>query len=244
MTEAKASTSATALLPVCVLAGGLGTRLGETSRTLPKALVPVAGEPFVFHQLRLLSQNGAARIVLCVGHLGELIERAVGGTRFGLEIVYSYDSPSLDGTLGAIRHAGPLLGDRFLVLYGDTYLPIDYREAQRRWLASGLPAMMTVLHNDKAWGTSNAIYQEGRVVAHDKWNPTADMSWIDYGLGGLSASAVDVLAATEHDLSSLYRVLAERGDLFGYEALERFHDIGTPEALADTDAYLTSLQSH
>ena len=114
--EGTAPTAGAGLLPICVLAGGLGTRLGQLGRTVPKALVTVVDEPFVFHQLRLLADNGASSVILCVGHLGELIEKTVGPSRFGLRIRYSHDSPSLDGTLGAIRRALPLLGDRFLVL--------------------------------------------------------------------------------------------------------------------------------
>lgn len=238
--EGRAPAATTGLLPVCVLAGGLGTRLGELTRTIPKPLVPVAGEPFVFHQMRLLSDSGAQRVVLCVGYLGEQIESRVGHSCFGMQVAYSYDSPALDGTLGAIRRALPLLDDRFLIIYGDTYLPIDYQDVQRKWLASGLPAMMTVLRNDNRWGPSNASFRDGKVLAHDKGEPSAEMAWIDYGLGGLSVELVSAAPADERDLSWLYGELARRGELYGYEALNRFHEIGSPEALAETSRYLAS----
>jgi len=208
--------------------------------TLPKPLVEVAGEPFLFHQLKLLSDNGANRVVLCVGYLGGLIEQAVGPSRFGLEIAYSYDPPGMPGTLPAIRQALPVLDERFLVLYGDTYLPIDYLDVQGKWLASGLPAMMTVLHNKNRWGRSNAVFGGGRVLVYDKVAPSADMSFIDYGLGGLSASLVAGAPSTARDLSLLYTDLARRGELYGCEMSERFHEIGTPEALVETGAYLAS----
>ena len=220
---------------VCILAGGLGTRREKSD--LPKPLVEVAGEPFLAHQLRLLAGHGAERVVLCVGHLGERIEEEIGPQRSGIEIAYSRDAPGLDGTLGAIRRARGLLGERFLVLYGDTYLRIDYAGAARAWEASGLPALMTVLRNDGRWDASNAVYAGGRVIAHDKRAPTAEMRWIDYGLGGLTQEAVDLLPE-ERDLSELYRALAAEGRLCGYEATERFYEIGTPEALAETDAFL------
>ncbi len=127
-----------ALPPICLLAGGLGTRLGETVRDTPKPLLEVAGEPFLLHQLRLLARYGAARVVLCVGYLGELIEQRIGASQFGIEISYSYDGPNLIGTLGAVRKAAPALGDRFLVLYGDTYLRLDYAAAASGWERSGL----------------------------------------------------------------------------------------------------------
>lgn len=226
--------------PVCILAGGLGTRLGEQVRDTPKPLIEVAGEAFLIHQLRLLARYGVERVVLCVGYLGERIEEHIGAERFGIAIRYSYDAPELDGTLGAIRRARDLLGERFLVLYGDTYLRIDYADVDRAWRASGLPAVMTVLRNEGRWDTSNAIYAEGRVSAYDKASPGPGMDWIDYGLGGLSASAIDLVPASEGDLSALYRELSRAGRLCGYEASQRFFEIGTPAALAEADAFLSA----
>src|SRR5580658_4327157 len=114
------------MLPVAILAGGLATRLRPLTETIPKSLVEINGEPFLWHQLRLLRQNGADRVVLCVSHLGEQVRDSVGdGHKFGLHIDYSFDGPVLLGTAGALRGALPLLGDAFFVLYGDSYLPID-----------------------------------------------------------------------------------------------------------------------
>jgi putative flippase GtrA/molybdopterin-guanine dinucleotide biosynthesis protein A len=227
-----------ALPPICILAGGLGTRLGKRSRETPKALVEVAGEPFLWHQLRLLAAHGASEVVLCVGHLGDLIERSVGDRRFGLRIAYSHDAPGLDGTLGAIRRARGLLGERFLVLYGDTYLRLDYAGAVAAWRESGLPAMMTVLRNEGRWELSNADYADGRVLAYDKRMPRAHMRWIDYGLVGLRQTALSLAPQGATDLSDLLRKLAREGLLCGVEATERFYEIGTPAALAETDAFL------
>jgi NDP-sugar pyrophosphorylase family protein len=230
-----------ALPPVCILAGGRATRLGELVRDRPKALMSVAGEPFVFHQLRLLAAHGATDVVLCVGYLGEQIVAAVGPERFGVRVQYSQDSPGLDGTLGAIRRALSLLGERFLVLYGDTYLPIDYRAANRRWRASDLPGLMTVLLNDGRWDRSNALLHEGLVIAYDKYSPRPAMRWIDYGLGGLTAHAIERFERGQSDLAALYASLAAERLLCGFEATERFHEIGTPAALVETAAYLAQL---
>jgi NDP-sugar pyrophosphorylase family protein len=226
------------LPPVCILAGGLGTRLGDRVRDTPKPLLEVAGAPFLVHQLRLLAANGATDVVLCVGHRGEAIVERIGDSCAGIRIRYSFDSPGLDGTLGAIRRAAGLLGERFLVLYGDTYLRIDYRAAASEWSASGLPAMMTVLRNEGRWDTSNAEFDGARVVAYDKRAPTAAMHWIDYGLGGLLAEAVAQSDPAISDLAGLYHGLAARAQLFGFEATERFFEIGTPEALAETELFL------
>ena len=155
-----------------------------------------------------------------------------------MRVSYSHDGPGLDGTLGAIRRALALLPERFLVLYGDTYLRVDYRAANRAWRESGLGALMVVLRNEGCWDTSNARYERGRVLAYDKHVPTADMSWIDYGLGGLTAGAFECVAEGESELAVLYGALAQRGELCGYPATQRFYEIGTPSALRETDTFL------
>jgi NDP-sugar pyrophosphorylase family protein len=218
-----------ALAPVCILAGGLGTRLGERVADTPKPLLEVAGKPFLAHQLDLL--RGAERVVLCVGYLGELIERRLGRSYAGIELRYRYDPPGLAGTAGAVKAALDDLGERFFVLYGDTYLRIDYAAVQAA--SEGHVALMTVLHNRGRWDASNADFKDGRVTRYEKG--ASGLEWIDYGLSVLTPAAL----GAEDDLANTFSRLAREGRLAGYEATERFYEIGTPEALAETDAFLS-----
>jgi NDP-sugar pyrophosphorylase family protein len=213
--------------PVCILAGGLGTRLGKRVRDTPKPLIEVAGKPFLLHQLDLL--RGAPRVVLCVGYLGERIESALGREQYGIELRYRFDDQA--GTAAAVRGALPDLGERFLVLYGDTYLRIDYGAVAAA--SEGWPALMTVLRNEGRWDASNADFRDGRVVRYEKRAP--GMSWIDYGLSVLTPQVL----GDEADLADVFTRLAAAGELAGYAATERFYEIGTPEALAETDAFLS-----
>ena len=228
----------TPLPTVCILAGGLGTRLGARVRDTPKPLLEVAGEPFLVHQLRLLAKHGVSDVVLCVGYRGEMIEERIGTSCCGIRIAYSYDSPQLDGTLGAITRAADLLGERFLVLYGDAYLRLDYAAAAAAWDASGYPAMMTVLHNNDRWDRSNADFDGTRVTTYDKRSPDRRLQWIDYGLGGLESRLLPDGNAGKRDLADLYTQLAARGELFGFPATERFYEIGSPRALIETARFL------
>jgi NDP-sugar pyrophosphorylase family protein len=229
------------LVPVCILAGGKGKRLGVMDR--PKPLVEVAGEPFLFHPLRLLRSFGARRVVVLVDHLGQQIADAIGdGSQFGLEATIVFDTPEFTGTAGAVRGALEHLGDEFLVLYGDTYLRIDYRAVQDARRASGLPALMTVLRNQGRWDQSNAAYADGIVTRYDKHAPAADMDWIDYGLAVLTPEALR-LAPDANDLADVYHELAAAGQLAGYVATERFFEIGSPAALAETDAFMRALRA-
>jgi MurNAc alpha-1-phosphate uridylyltransferase len=225
-------------LPVAVLAGGRATRLGDVAADRPKALLEVAGAPFIEHQLRLLREHGVERVVMLIGHLGEQIRDALGdGSRLGLLVEYSEDPPDLAGTAGALRGALPLLGGEFMLLYGDTYLRIDYAAVGESFRRSGRLGLLTVLRNQGRWDTSNTSIEGDRVVRHDKRDPDPSMEWIDYGLGALRAAALDV-APEASDLSEVYGRLAEIGELAAYVATERFYEIGTPEALEETDHFL------
>jgi NDP-sugar pyrophosphorylase family protein len=230
--------------PVAILAGGLATRLRPTTESIPKALIPVAGQPFLAHQLRLLQNAGIRKVVLCVGYRGEMIEQEFGdGRNFGVELSYSFDGPELLGTGGALKKALPLLGQRFLVLYGDSYLPIDYAAPARAFGASGKLALMTVFRNQGRWDTSNVWFQDGAIKSYSKKERTPEMQFIDFGLGILDSNALAPWPEGKaFDLADLYRDLVSRNELAGFEVKQRFYEIGSPEGLAELDAMLRSQQ--
>ena len=231
--------------PVAILAGGLATRLRPITEVIPKTLVTVAGEPFLAHQLRLLHSHGFRRAVLCVGHLGEMIEEQFGdGSAYGVQLRYSFDGPKLLGTGGAIKRALPLLGERFLVLYGDSYLPMDYAAAVAAFEAGGQPGLMTVFHNQGRWDTSNVVFADGTIRTYDKKERHPGMAHIDYGLGILRADALAAYPDDQpFDLADVYRDLSQTGHLAGYEVFHRFYEIGSHQGLAELDALLRSASS-
>jgi NDP-sugar pyrophosphorylase family protein len=226
-------------LPVAILAGGLATRLRPVTETIPKALVDVAGMPFVLRQLDYLRLQGVVRVVMCVGYLGEQIEAVVGnGAAMGLSVSYSQDWPNLLGTGGALKQALPLLDSEFLVLYGDSYLPIDFAAVERKFLATGKPALMTVQRNANRWDKSNVLFRDNVILEYNKRVPTSDMRHIDYGLGAISAQVLTDEGATgPFDLADIYHRLSLSGQLAGYEVHERFYEIGSHQGLAETADY-------
>jgi NDP-sugar pyrophosphorylase family protein len=235
--------------PQCViLAGGLGTRIRSHAGDRPKALIPVAGRPFVDHQLELLAAGGVEDVVFCIGFGGGALSEHVGdGSAHGLRVRYVDESDELRGTAGALRLAldEGALRDAFFVLYGDSYLPLDYRRVWESFRASHLPALMTVYRNEGRWDASNAIVEDGRVVLYDKpgAHPRAgERRWIDYGLSVLNADLIAerVPPGAVLDLADLFHELSLEGKLAAFEADERFYEIGSPEGLADLDRHLTS----
>jgi len=225
------------MLPVIILAGGLAKRMRPLTENIPKALLPINGKPFIDLQLELLSKNGIIRVVLCLGYLGEQIEQYVNSTDYGMDIVFSYDGVSPLGTGGAVRKAAEIAGKVFFVLYGDSYLEIDYNDVQRTWENSGKPALMTVYHNGNRWDTSNVLFEGDRIIRYSKTERTIEMQHIDYGLGILQKDLLN--GFSEHfDLAYVYTNLAECGELSGYEAQNRFYEIGSPCGLTELEEHL------
>lgn len=229
---------------LALLAGGLATRMRPLTEAVPKSLLPMDGEPFLAHQLRLLSEQGVKDIVICCGHLGEQIEDFAGdGAQFGCCIRYSYDGDFLLGTGGALRRALPLLGDSFFVMYGDSYLLADPARAWKAFLASGRPALMTVFRNDGRWGDSNVEMRDRKIVSYDKLRRTQRMCYIDYGLSLLQA---DVLRAWPEgeafDLAAVMASLAANGNLAAHEVYCRFFEIGSPEGFHATEQMLSAFR--
>ncbi|MDR1395980.1 MAG: NTP transferase domain-containing protein [Deltaproteobacteria bacterium] len=230
------------MLPILILAGGLGTRLGDLTQKCPKALMEAAGEPFICHQLRLLKRNDLRKVIICAGYLGGQIEEAVGsGQKFGLDISYSYDYPRLLGTGGAVRQAARNLAGPFLVTYGDSYLDIDYQAVIQAFNASPCPALMAVYRNDGLFDRSNVIYDQGKLLLYDKKNPDPAMNYIDYGLSCLDHDII--MGAPQEDvfdLADLMSDLSRQGRLAGFLAFKRFYEIGSPQSLAEFDHFLRS----
>lgn len=217
------------LYPVAILAGGLATRLRPLTEKIPKALIDIAGEPFIAHQLRLLKNQGASRVVICAGFLGEMIRDVVGdGGAFGLDAEYSFDGEPLLGTAGALKKALPFLGHNFFTLYGDSYLMCDFGAVQKTFDESRRQALMTVYRNEGLFDTSNVEFAEGRIVAYDKKNRTPRMRHIDYGLGVFNSAPFEAIpGGVSWDLAAVYADALRDGQLAACEISERFYEIGS-----------------
>ena len=227
-------------IPVAILAGGLATRLRPLTERVPKVLLPVAGKPFLEHQLNLLRAQGIRRVVLCLGYLGELVEKQFGdGSKLEMELKYSSDGPVLLGTGGAIRQALPKLGHRFFVLYGDSYLTVPFAPIAQDFERSAKRGLMTVYRNEGLYDASNVVFRGGQVVKYDKKTQEPEMRYIDYGLSLFQASVFEEWPpGQKFDLAEVMQKLVSQGDLAGFEVAERFYEIGSPAGLAELEAKL------
>jgi len=231
------------MLPVAILAGGLATRMKPITEKMPKSLIEVNGKPFILHQLDYLKSQGIQNIVLCIGHLGHMIESLIrDGKSLGLNIQYSLDGDKLLGTGGAIKKALPLLSKDFFVLYGDSFLPIDYKDVEEAYVSSKKNALITVIKNNNQWDKSNVEFTSGTLIEYNKHHPNEGMHYIDYGLSILNQSIFDAYLENESfDLSDLYHKLSLHNHLAGFETFERFYEIGSQNGLKETENYLSKV---
>ncbi|HMM28143.1 MAG TPA: sugar phosphate nucleotidyltransferase [Aggregatilineaceae bacterium] len=222
-------------MQVAILAGGRATRLYPLTRSIPKSLVPVEGTPFARLQLELLARRGVRDVVLCVGHLADQLRRWLGdGRALNLRLAYSDEGERALGTAGALKLAEPLLRDPFFVLFGDSYLPVDYGAIWAAFQRCAALGLTVVYRNEGRYDTSDMRVEGGRVTAYDKASPAPDMVWINAGLSLLRKAALDAIPPGEAaSLHALFGGLIARGELLAFETQQRFYEIGSVAGLEE-----------
>jgi NDP-sugar pyrophosphorylase family protein len=225
-----------------ILAGGLGTRLWPLTSDVPKALIPIGGKPFLHHQIELLKRQGIRDIVLCVGHLAEQVQDYFGDGRWlGVRIKYSEEKGPLLGTAGAIKRAEPLLGDDFFLMYGDSYLMIDYQEIIRYFRRFHRLALMVVWKNLDRLERSNVAVEANLVTAYNKDKKSPDMAYINYGLSVLRKEALRYIPpGRPFSQEEFYQILIAQGELLAFEVEQRFYEIGSPRGLEEFQMLIAS----
>ena len=224
-------------IPFIILAGGLATRLKPITNTIPKSLVPVAGKPFIYHQLELLNDNNINHVVLCLGHLGEMVEAEVGNKYKNITVEYSYDGPILLGTGGAVKKAICKVGDVFGVLYGDSYLPLNYADVINYYKQSNKYGLMTVYANNNKYDVSNVLFKYNEILKYSKTQLVPEMKHIDYGFSMFNKVVFESMPDS-FDLSKIMIQLIEQNQLAGYEAYNRFYEIGSFSGLCELELKL------
>ena len=223
-----------------ILAGGLATRMYPETKKIPKSLIEIGGQPFIFHQLALLRREQITHVVMCVGYLGGQIQEAVGdGSEFDMNVEFSFDGDTLLGTGGALRKALPLLGDVFSVFYGDAYLDTGYPLIFEAFASQDKMGLMTVFENKGKWDTSNVVFRNGKIVNYSKKNLTPEMCHIDYGISLFRKEVFSGFPEDEYlDLADIHIGLMRKNELMGYEVYDRFYEIGSQKGHNDFNRYV------
>lgn len=225
-------------IQVVILAGGLATRLGEITKNRPKSLVAILNKPFLAYQLELLRAKGITDVVLCVGHLGTQIrEMFSDGSKYGMHITYSVEEKPL-GTAGALKNAKSLLGEVFFVMYGDSYLFLDFPKVQSFFKSQNKLGLVTVYRNDDTYDRSNMAINGNIVVKYSKIEKTKDMVYIDYGTSIFRKEALQFVPENYfNSLEDLFNHLIKMQQLLAFEVNDRFYEIGSPQGLKDFEEF-------
>lgn len=226
-------------MQLAILAGGLATRLGSLTKGKPKSLIQIQGKPFLEYQLDFLKEGGIKNIVLCIGYLGEQVERHFGdGSRFGVDIMYSYDSEQLLGTAGALKNAERLLEEEFFVMYGDSYLFLDFAAATAYFEEFDKLGLMTIYKNYNRYDASNVVVENNKIKQYSKKEKSKDMIYVDYGASILRKKALELIPQNQvYSLEELFSELIKQKELLAYEVHKRFYQIGSPEGLKEFQQY-------
>jgi NDP-sugar pyrophosphorylase family protein len=227
------------MLPIAILAGGFATRLGSLVERTPKCMLEINGKPFVDWQLDLLVKNGYSEFIFCVSYKSEIVQKHLGdGGDRGIKIRYSLDGETQLGTGGAILKALPLLGSSFCVMYGDSYLPIDYLEVEEAFLNSKSQALMTIYENQNQFDASNVEFVDGKVINYEKGTNNKNLRYIDYGITFFRDTTFNNWRSkSTFDLSDVCNNLANHGQLNGFQVFERFYEIGSISGIKEFSQY-------
>lgn len=209
-------------------------------------MVPVCGKPFLEYQIQFLKKNGVTDIILCVGHLSEQIEKYFGdGQRWGVSIRYARDGKTLLGTAGALRCAADKLDTEFFVIYGDSYVFLDFMEVYARFRQSGKSALMVVYRNYNKYDTSNVAVENGLVSRYDKTNSNGDLVFIDYGVLLFNKKVLDLIPENQvYPLEKVVTDLIQQKELAAYETKNRFYEIGSHTGLDEFTKYIKDQQNN
>jgi N-acetyl-alpha-D-muramate 1-phosphate uridylyltransferase len=226
-------------IQVVILAGGLATRLGELTKNRPKSLLEILGKPFLAYQLEVLRANGITDIVLCIGHLGTQIQDIFGdGSQYGVHIRYSLENKPL-GTAGALKNAEPLLLKNFFVMYGDSYLFLDFPQVFSYFISRNKLGLDTVFRNNDSFDNSNIVFKNNLVTRYSKVEKTKDMVYIDYGAAVFNKLALHLIPENQTcSLEDLFIRLIRMKQLLAFEVHERFYEIGSPQGLKDFEVFI------
>ena len=226
-------------MQVAILGGGLAARLGDLTRNRPKSMLEVLGKPFLEYQLEFLRRGGINSVVLCLGHMGEQIERRFGdGSRHGVNIKYSFEDKLLS-TAGALKNAEHLLDDIFFTIYGDSYLFLDFNLAMSYFKSQNKLALMTVYKNHDRYDESNTVVEGNLVKKFSKTEKTKSMVYIEYGLNLFRKEVLELIPENQsYSLDDLFPRLIEKEELLAFEVTERFYEIGSLQGISDFEDFV------
>lgn len=233
-------------LPVVILAGGLGTRVQLISRGRAKALIPIAGKPFLDWKLRELSAQGVKEVYLLVHHLASDLRTYVDElNQDNLEITLIPDGEVKAGTGGALVAAASQLPPNFILTYGDNLLCqkiVDFQAAFFKDPSKNLLVVTQAVTSEEA---CNVRMEESSVLEYSK-TPVGDkFNYLDYGYSIWNTATIKQFEGRPlpFELSVIFSETANRGSLNAFVTEDEYFEIGTPNGFKRAEHFLLSIHN-
>jgi len=215
------------------MAGGLATRLRPLTEDTPKSLILIEGKPFLQYQIELLNRNGIKEIVLCLGYMGNKIEDYFGnGNRFGVKIKYSYED-NLLGTGGALKLVEPHLDEHFFLIWGDSYVRLDYQEMYAFHIKNDrkFEVTMAIFYNIRNYDKSNIAYEHGKIKKYEKHSKDV-LKYIDAGIMVINKELLERIPVSRvFQIEEIFSQLAKQEKIQPFLIKKRYYEIGSIKGL-------------
>ena len=231
---------------ILILAGGKAKRLGKVTKNIPKSLINFYKKPFIYYQLCLLERNKFKKIVISTGHLSKKLKYYINKNKkkFNLKIKFINDGKNLLGTGGAIKNAISMLSKDFFVIFGDSYLDVDYLKIYKKFLFFKKLGLMTVYKNnnlnDKTGeGLSDIEIHNGKIIKYDKLSRNSRMEYINYGISVFNKNLFKKWEFKKKmDLQVINQELIDNKELSYLIIKKQFYETGSKKGIKLTKQYL------
>ncbi len=216
------------------MAGGLATRIRPLTNEIPKSLVSIEERPFLQYQIELLTCYGIKDIILCVSYMGKKIENCFGdGNKYNARIIYSYEKEKLLGTGGALKLAEKNLKENFFLIWGDSYVNLNYKEMHDFHLknSDNFDVTIAIFYNIRNYDKSNIVYKSGKIKKYEK-NSTDKMKYIDAGVMVINKKLLlRIPPGKVFQIENLFTKLAKEEKIKPFLIKKRYYEVGSLKGL-------------
>ncbi len=231
--------------PVIILAGGKGKRIKKLTAKKPKPLVKILNKPFIEYQIDLLRKQKVKKLIISIGYRGDEIINFIKNKNYkDIDISFFKDGIKPLGTGGALKKISKKIQGTFIVLYGDSFLPISIKNIEKKFIKSKQDVLLTIYKNNNRFDKSN-IKIVNKKIFYNKFINDSDMKYIDYGLSIIKSKIIKNFTSNKKfDLSDLiYKLCLDRKIAYSI-VKKRFYEIGSYKGIKDFKKYIRKKNVH
>ena len=227
---------------IVILSGGYGKRLYPKTKKIPKSLIKIHSKPFLFYQLKILEKNNFKNVIICSGYKSKQIKKYLDNNQhdFNMKILISNDGKNKLGTGGAIKKILNILEENFFVIFGDSYLDVDYKKIYRKFIQFNKKNLIITHKFNKKYNIypmfPEMIVKNNNILEYK--NLKRKMTHFYYGIGVFNKSSIKVIKKKTFDLHFFFKKMILNNNLLSYTIQKKFYEIGSKYGLNETKNFL------